>query len=751
MLGVFLLAARGEAQPTDPSRLSLARIYSSSDFASESAGATRWEDATHFTSFETAEDGNGRDLVRIDAASEAREVLVPAARMIPAGSSQPLDVEQVSWSADNKRVLLYTNSKRVWRTNTRGDYWVLDLDGGPPRQLGRGKPASSLMFATFSPSGDRVAYVSEHNLFVEDVATGAITPLTTDGSETIINGTFDWVYEEEFGLRQGFRWSPDGAHIAYWRLDASGIGEFLLINNTDSLYSFTVPVQYPKAGSTNSAARIGVVPSAGGATRWFTLSDDERNHYPARMEWAASSDALVIQHLDRLQQRNEVLLANIETMQASPIFVETDSAWTDAVNDLVWFDDGQRFTWISDRDGWKRVYVVSRDGNSITPVTSAGHDVLSVLQIDTEGGWIYYQAAPKDGSHLERVLYRARLDGSRMERLTPEDATGTHSYRLSPGARFAVHISSRFGDPPRTELVTLPDHNTVRVLANNDQLRTTVESLDRGRSFFTTLPAEDGTLLDAYVMLPPDFDSSKTYPVLMHVYGEPAGLTVNDRWGGNGYLWHLFLTQQGYIVASADPRGTPSPRGRDWRKVVYGAIGVLASSDVAAAARALSARYPYVDAARIGIWGWSGGGSMTLNSLFRNPDVFAMGMAVAPVPDQRLYDTIYQERYMGLPQSNPDGYANGSPITHAAGLEGDLLLVHGTGDDNVHYQGTERLINRLIELNKPFTMMAYPNRSHGISEGPGTTRHVYELLTRYLTEHLPAGPATGRNALTPDR
>jgi dipeptidyl-peptidase-4 len=239
-------------------------------------------------------------------------------------------------------------------------------------------------------------------------------------------------------------------------------------------------------------------------------------------------------------------------------------------------------------------------------------------------------------------------------------------------------------------------------------------------------------------MLPPDFDPSRRYPLLVYVYGEPAGTTVNDAWGGGDYLWHLMLTQQGYVVLSVDPRGTPQPRGRRWRKSVYGAIGVQSSADLAAAVRQFVAR-GYVDRERVAVWGWSGGGSMTLNAMFRYPEVFKVGLSVAPVPDQRLYDTIYQERYMGLPQTNPEGYRQGSPITFAEGLQGDLLVVHGTGDDNVHYQGTERLINRLVELNKPFTMMAYPNRSHGIFEGPGTTRHLFELLTRFLTEHAPPG------------
>ena len=741
LLALLFVALPVAAQGTDDTTLvTIERLYASPYFAPERLGGARWLDDAHYTRLEPSAGGQGTDLVRYDAASGEREVLVAAARLVPAGAAEPLALEDFTFSDDERRLLVYTNSARVWRANTRGDYWVLDLDSGRLRQLGGPEAApSTLMFAKFSPDGERVAYVRENNIYVEDLSDGAITALTTDGSRTTINGTFDWVYEEEFFLRDGFRWSPDGSQIAYWQLDATGVRDFLLVNNTDSLYSFTIPVQYPKAGEANSAARIGVVPASGGPTRWFRLSDDERNHYPARMDWAASSDELVIQHLNRLQNTNELLLADVRTMTVAPILVERDSAWTDVVDDLVWFDDGRRFTWVSDRDGWNRVYVVSRDGRTLTPVTPPGADVLSVLQVDTDDGYVYYTASPENPT--QRYLYRARLDGrGQAERLSPAAEAGTHSYSLAPGADLAIHTFSRFGTPSRTELVRLPDHDVVRVLVANDRLRRRVEGLRRGRHEFLRLPADDGTMLDAYQMLPPDFDPSQRYPLLVHVYGEPAGTTVNDAWGGGQYLWHLMLTQRGYVVVSVDPRGTPQPRGRAWRKSVYGAIGVQSSADIAAATRALLAR-GYVDPERVAIWGWSGGGSSTLNAMFRYPDVFRVGMAVAPVPDQRLYDTIYQERYMGLPQTNPEGYRQGSPITFAEGLQGDLLIVHGTGDDNVHYQGTERLINRLVELNKPFTMMAYPNRSHGIFEGAGTTRHLFELLTRFLTEHAPPGPA----------
>jgi dipeptidyl-peptidase-4 len=334
------------------------------------------------------------------------------------------------------------------------------------------------------------------------------------------------------------------------------------------------------------------------------------------------------------------------------------------------------------------------------------------------------------------------MDGSgQRERLTPEDAPGTHAYQVAPGGGWAIHTYSTFTTPPVIDLVELPDHRSARTFVDNEALRARVAALNRGEAEFIRVAVDDGVELDGFRMLPPDFDPAQQYPVLFYVYGEPAGQTVLDQWGGTQYLWHLMLTQQGYIVMSFDNRGTPAPRGRAWRKVVYGSVGVLASRDQAQVARAVAA-WPYVDAARLGIWGWSGGGSMTLNAMFRYPDLYRTGMSVAPVPDQRYYDTIYQERYMGTPQGNPGGYREGSPITFAEQLEGNLLIVHGTGDDNVHYQGTEALINKLVAHNKDFTMMSYPNRTHGIYEGRGTTRHLYGLLTRYLNDNLPPGPVT---------
>lgn len=737
---LLLVSAALSAQTADSTRLSLERIFNSREFASEPFGPARWlQDGSGYTTLEpSAAPHLGRDIVRYAPQSGQREILVAAEKLVPNGESKALDIEDYEWSPNGKLLLVFTNTQRVWRQNTRGDYWVLDLLSNKLHKLGGAAKPSTLMFTKFSPDNRAVAYVRENNVYVEELASGKITQLTHDGSRTIINGTFDWVYEEEFGLRDGIRWSPDSKSIAYWQLDAAGVRDFLMINNTDSLYAFVIPVQYPKVGTTNSACRVGVVSASGGATRWMEVPGDPRNNYIARMDWAASSDEIILQHLNRLQNTLQIMLGNATTGAVRTIFTDKDAAWVEVVDDLQWLAHGKSFTWLSEREGWRHLYAIARDGKSVRLITPGAFDVESISCIDEKGGWLYYIASPENPT--QRYLYRSRLDGSgKAERLTPSDLRGMNRYQVSPDGKWAIHRYSTFDLPTATVLVNLPKHETVRELAGNKKLRAKVRSLAQKNGEFFRVHIGNGVELDGWMIKPPDFDASKRYPVLFHVYGEPAGQTVLDSWSGSLKLWHLMLAQQGYIVMSVDNRGTPAPRGREWRKSIYGQIGILASQDQAAACRVIRT-WPFVDSTRIAIWGWSGGGSMTLNMMFRAPELYRTGMSVAPVADQRYYDTIYQERYMGLPSTNPEGFKNGSPITFAHQLQGNLLLVHGTGDDNVHYQNSEALINALVKANKPFTMMAYPNRSHGIFEGAGTTRHLYELLTRYLKEHVPAGP-----------
>ena len=740
VLVVLLSISYVWGQEADSSLLNLERLYSTSEFSQERFGPARWiDDGKGYTTLERSEgEHKGRDIVRYESKSGKREIIVPAARLVPEGDSTVLRISNYEWSEDKSRLLVFTNTKRVWRLNTRGDYYVLNLKNWKLEKLGGEAKPSTLMFAKFSADGKKVAYVRENNLYVEDVESHEITQLTFDGSTTIINGTFDWVYEEEFHMRDGFRWSPDGEHIAYWQLDAEGVGEFYMINNTDSLYSKIIPVQYPKAGTTNSACRVGVVSSKGGETTWFKVPGDPRNNYICRMEWADNSDEIIIQHMNRLQNKNEVMLGDIKTGEMKTIFVDEEETWLDAVDDWKWMDNGRYFTWVTQRDGWRHVYLISRSGEEVKAITPWDFDVVSILNIDDKAGWLYYIASPDNP--LQRYLYRSRLDGSgEAERLTPMELPGWHSYQVAPNSKWAIHTYSSANKPPVIDFVELPKHKVKRTLVDNAKLKARVERIKKLPREFFRVDNGEGVKLDCYMIKPYNFDPTKKYPVLFHVYGEPWGQTVQDRWGGSGYLWHVLLAQQGYIIMSVDNRGTPSPRGREWRKCVYGKIGILASQDQAAAVKEIG-KWDFVDEDRIAIWGWSGGGSMTLNMLFRYPDLYHVGMSVAPVSDQRYYDTIYQERYQGLPDVNAECYTNGSPITFAHQLKGKLLLVHGTGDDNVHYQNSEAVVNALIRHNKIFSFMAYPNRSHGIYEGKNTSRHLRELLTWYLHENLPAGP-----------
>ena len=745
--GLALIALAGAftarpltAQVPEVTTAALKQIFASRYYAPERFGPARWiEGGTAYTTLEkAAAPAGGFDIVRYDSKTGARSILVPASALVPKGDTAALQVADYKWSDDAKQLMIFTNTRQVWRQNTRGDYWVLDRATGALRQLGgAGAPPSRMMYAKFSPQGDRVAFVRFGDIYVERLSDGAITRLTTGADSLHVNGMSDWVYEEEFGVRDGFRWSPDGARIAYYHFDMTGVRTFLMINNTDSTYPYTIPIQYPKVGTTNSAVTAGVVSASGGATTWLQLPGDPREDYIPYLEWVGA-DSVLVQRMNRLQNRDALILASAATGGVRTIMTETDQAWLDVIDDIPWLKGGKEFLWLSERDGWRHAYAVNRATGAARLVTPGAFDVNSIAAVDDKGGWLYYTASPDNAT--QQYLWRTRLDGkSPGARLTPANQAGGHRYTISPDTKWAFHTWSTFDTPPVTELVSLPKHTVERTLAANTELAGKVKAAVTPGEFFHVTIA-DGSTLDGWMLKPRDFDPSKRYPMLMYVYGEPAGATVQDSWGGSNRLWHQMLADQGYLVASVDNMGTPAPKGRAWRKAVYEQIGVLSSMQQAQAVQALARTRPYVDSTRIGIWGWSGGGSSTLQAMFRYPDVYQVGMSVAPVPDQRLYDTIYQERYMGLLGPNEAKYLAASPVSHAAGLKGHLLLVHGSGDDNVHFQGSQRMLNNLIVLNKSVDFMEYPNRSHCICEGQGTTLHVYSLLTRYLLTNLPAGP-----------
>ncbi len=688
-----------------------------------------------------AEEGG---IFQMDFASKQKTMIASAAQLTPLGAAKPLSIKAFKPSNDGKKILIFTNSQRVWRYETRGDYWVLDLNAGKLRPLGSTLPATSLMFAKISPDGNSAAYVSKHNIYLEELASGKITQLTKDGTDKMINGTFDWAYEEEFDCRDGFRWSPDSKSIAYWQIDARDVKYFLMMNNTDSTYSFTVPVEYPKVGESPSACRVGVINLKTKKTLWMDVPGDQRQHYIPRMAWAANATDIILQQLDRKQQESKLFICKAATGIATMINSEKDEAWVDVqevwgnAGGLDWFNLGAEFMWASEKDGWRHFYRISRNGQDEVNVTPGDFDVISSGLVDEATNTFYFLASPDNAT--EQYLYRSSLNGTgKATRITPKDQRGTHSYQISPNGNWAFHTFSNAGFPKLRERISLPDHRSLdgdegvaALWAKHDASKNKVE--------FFQVTTSEGVTMDGWVVKPVNLDTTKKYPVVFQVYTEPAGTTVKNAWGiGNNGLYDGNMAADGYCYISLDNRGTPAPKGRAWRKSIYRKIGIVNIRDQALGAQALLKKWQWLDTARVAVHGWSGGGSATLNLLFQYPETYKTGISVAAVADQLCYDNIYQERFMGLPQENMADFVAGSPITYAKNLRGNLLYIHGTGDDNVHFQNAERLVNELVKQGKQFQYMAYPNRSHGIYEGEGTSAHLKRLFTQFLQEKCPRG------------
>ncbi|ADY53660.1 peptidase S9B dipeptidylpeptidase IV domain protein [Pseudopedobacter saltans DSM 12145] len=700
-----------------------------------------------FGQYETVQwsaDGNSFYEIREDGIYEInaknrkdQKVFVSKAMLTPAGG-EAIEPVRFSLSEDKKKLLIATNTQKVWRYDTRGDYWVFNRSSKKLSKIGKQQPISSLMFAKFSPDGNKVAYVSRNNIYVEDLDSGAATALTKDGTGRLINGTFDWVYEEEFGCRDGFRWSPDGKSIAYWQLDARKTRNYLMINNTDSPYPFTIPVEYPVVGEDPSLCRIGVVSANGGDTRWMNIPGDPVQHYIPRMEWANSSE-IIVQQLNRRQNISKVIIANSGSGISKTIHEETETAWIDIKDRWSdegpagwdWINNGNKFIWVSEKGGWRQIYAIDLKGNERL-ITKENYDVISVKLIDNISKHIYFMASPDNAT--ESYLYRIALDGNtKAQRLSPIIQKGTHRYDISPNGKIGIHKFSSVRQVPITETVSLPDHNVL--------IKGEVKELpkDYPNVEFFTVKTVDGIEMDGWMVKPTNFDPNKKYPLVFYVYGEPAGQTVKNTYGtGLNRLYDGDMANDGYIYLSVEGRGAPAPKGREWRKSIYQNIGVQNIRDQAMAAQEIL-KWNFVDPTRIAVWGWSGGGSTTLNLLFQYPDIYQTGISIAAVDNQLNYDNIYQERYMGLLPEDRHFFVQGSPITHAKNLKGDLLLIHGTGDDNVHYNNAEQMINELIKHGKTFQMMSYPNRSHSISEGEGTAKHLALTFTKFLREHCPPG------------
>jgi dipeptidyl-peptidase 4 len=741
-----LRGQEGHGDARESAKKLLERTMFNPEFRPKSFRGGEWfGNGDSYLALEPSASGNGTDIVRYQTASGARDVLIPASRLIPSGETKGLEIEDYRFSSDGQQLLIFTNTQAVWRQHTRGDYWILNLQSGGLRKLGGDAASSTMMFAKLSPDNSKVAYVRGNNIYVEEIASSKIVQLTQDGSSTVINGTSDWVNEEEFDIRDGFQWSPDSQAIAYWQFNTEGVQNFTLIYDLGNprgnivkqipypqigVYPETLVYPYPEAGTRNSAVRVGVVSLGSGKTVWMNTAGDPHDFYIPRMEWSDAKH-LLLQHMNRLQNKNEFLLADSSSGTTRTIFVDEDHAWVDLNEEILWLRQHRDFLVLSERDGWRHLYRVERDTGKTQLVTHGDFDVVQLERVTPDEQFIYFIASPENATR--RFLYRVRLDGSKTaERITP-DQPGTHSYIISPNGEYAFHNFSSIDAPPHSDVVHLPDHRVLRTTADNAPLLERVKPLSAGPTEFLKLDVGNGLQVDGWLAKPPSFDASKKYPLIVYVYSEPAAQTTEDRWPSMSIR---ALTAAGYLVASFDNQGTPAPRGREWRKVVYKNIGPLSSQQQSSALQSLEKTHGFIDAKRVGVWGWSGGGTETLNLMFRYPELYAVGVSVASVPDQRLYDSIYQERYMGLPQDDPKAYEQSSAINFTSGLRGDLLVMHGSGDDNVHFQGFELLVNSLISQGKIFDMRVYPGRTHGIFEGSGTTPDVYTNILGYFETHL---------------
>jgi dipeptidyl-peptidase 4 len=710
--------------------------------ASSQVGEIRWSvDGNSYYKVENNE------LIQYVLPGNKPVVVLSKQLLIPAGSEKPLQFSYYSFSADQQKVLLFTNTKRVWRLNSRGDYWVLDRKTGSLSQIGKSLPSSSLMFAKFSPDGNYVAYVSGNNIYAEDLATSHIKPLTSDGSVTLINGTFDWAYEEEFACRDGFRWSFDSKKIAYWQIDAGTIKKYYLINNTDSIYSRVIPIEYPKVGQNPSSCRVGVVNISDARTKWMSIPGDPVQNYLVRLEFIPSTGNLLIQQLNRKQNTSKLFISDVETGASKVIEEETDQAWVDIyqpgnpysisfTNSFIWLNESHSILWDSEKDGWRHLYQVSLEGKPEKLVTKGNYDFTDITYVDHKKGYVYFMASPDNAT--QNYLYRTKLDGTgNAELISPASLKGTHSYSFSPNGKYAAHSFSNSFTRPSREFITVANQ---KPLNEKESIAARLDTFKvKPVTEFFKIKTIDSIEMDGWMVKPLNFDPSKKYPVVFYVYTEPAEATVVDSYVKNrNYLYQGDMAEDGYIYISLDNRGTPAPKGAAWRKSIYRKIGQINTRDQAMAAKEIL-KWSFVDTDRVAVWGWSGGGSATLNLMFQYPEIYKTGIAIAAVANELTYDNIYQERYMGLPQENMEDYIKGSPVTYAKNLKGNLLYIHGTGDDNVHYQNAEMLLNELIRYNKQFQFMAYPNRTHGISEGEGTFLHLATLYTSYLRKNCPPG------------
>ena len=721
--GIPTPTAQAQAQPKQP--LTLEDIFSKSTFRAASVPGFTWmRDGRYYSALDAAglvqhEVATGRALQTLVAANDLAGVAV----------------DGYDFNADEQKVLFSTATEPIYRHSARASYYVFDRG---TRKLTALSPGGKQSYATFSPDGRQVAFVRDNNLFVSDLATGAETAVTTDGVRNQrINGAADWVYEEEFSFAQGFHWSPDGRKIAYYTFDESQVPEYDLQIWGD-LYPQEYRFKYPKAGEKNSVVSVSVYDVASKATTKVDVGPEPDQYLP-RLMWTAAPNVLSVQRLNRLQNKLEILHADATTGQSKVVLTDTNKAYVEVNDDLNYLAGGKQFLFTSEKDGYQHLYLYDMSGQLVRQVTKGPWEISEINGFDAKAGVVYYTST--EGSALQRHLYRIGLNGQGKTRLSAAGG-GTDAVNMSPDTRYYLNVHSAVGVPPVASLRAGRTGQLVKVLEDNAALRQTLSRYDLGTHEFFTFKTSEGIELNGWMIKPSNFDPAKKYPVLMYVYGGPSfgsssTQTVLDNAGGGAsfgnYLWYQLLAEKGYIIVSVEGRGS-SGRGADFRKATYANLGKLETIDQAEGAKYLGA-LPYVDKSRIGIWGWSFGGYMTALAMTKNPDLFKLGISVAPVTNWRYYDTVYTERYLRTPQENPGGYDDNSPVQFAQNLKGKFLLVHGTGDDNVHFQNSIAFVDALIKANKDFQTLYYPNRNHGI-RGGNTSLHLYRQLTNFITGNL---------------
>ncbi len=627
------------------------------------------------------------------------------------------------FSPDESKVMLGANIRLIYRRSSLGNYYVYDLASKKLTKVAD----EPIQEPTFSPDATKVAYGLDNNIYIKDLESGKTTEVTTGGEKNkIINGITDWVYEEEFAFVRAFDWNADGDKLAYIRFDETDVPEFSMDVYGKDLYQKQDVFKYPKAGEANAKVSLHIYDVAIEKMNDVDLTDFE-NYYIPRLEWTNDPDILSVQTTNRKQNDVNLIFVNAETNTAKRVLQDTDDAYVDVTDNLTFLEDNS-FIWTSEKDGWNHIYHYDKNGKLENQVTKGEWEVTSYYGYDKKTDRVFYQSS-ENGS-INRGVYSIKLNGKKKQELSTEK--GTNDADFSADFTYYIHNFSDASTPYIFTLNSAKDGKLIRKIKDNSALKSKFEGYTISEKEFFTIPV-NGVELNAWMLKPKNFDASKKYPVFMTQYSGPGSQSVANSWGGTNDYWFQMLAQDDYIIVCVDPRGT-GLKGRDFKKVTQNQLGKYEVEDQIAAAQKLGER-EYIDADRIGIWGWSYGGFMSSNCLFQGADTFDMAIAVAPVGSWRFYDTIYTERYMTTPQENPAGYDDNSPISHVDKLEGEYLLVHGSADDNVHVQNTMQLIEALVQANKQFDWAIYPDKNHGIYGG-NTRLHLYTKMTNFIKENL---------------